>query len=127
MCGNLFAHASFASFPYTDTLKILEKFGPGCRFFGHAREEDINTLEEQLADPAQDRILAVFCEFPSNPLLRSSNLRQLRTLADRYGFAIVVDATLGGFSDIEILPFVDAVVASLTKFSSGDCNVMGGW
>ncbi len=22
-------------FPYTDTLKILEKWGPGCHFFGH--------------------------------------------------------------------------------------------
>ncbi|KAI9593058.1 pyridoxal phosphate-dependent transferase [Syncephalis fuscata] len=113
-------------FPYTDTLKILEKFGPGCLFFGYALEEDIDALEKQLADPAQERILAVFCEFPSNPLLRSSNLHRLRALANQYSFAIVVDATLGGFSDIEILPLVDIIVASLTKFFSGDCNVMGG-
>jgi cystathionine gamma-synthase len=113
-------------FPYTDTLKILEKFGPGCLFFGNASEEDIDALQAQLSAPVQERVLAVFCEFPSNPLLRSSNLYRLRALADQYDFAIVVDATVGGFSDIEILPLVDVIVASLTKFFSGDCNVMGG-
>ena len=118
----------FVSFPYTDTLKILEKWGPGCHHFGHGLDNDIDQLERLLkSQPAdQPRITSLFCEFPSNPLLRSADLSRLRLLADRFGFVIVVDETIGTFVNVEILPLVDIVVSSLTKVFSGDSNVMGG-
>ena len=59
-------------------------------------------------------------------MLRSADLTRLRSLADRYGFALVVDETIGTFVNVEILPAVDIVVSSLTKVFSGDGNVMGG-
>jgi cystathionine gamma-synthase len=71
-------------------------------------------------------ILALFCEFPSNPLLRSPPLHELRKLADEFGFLIVVDETIAGFVNVEVLPLADIVVSSLTKVFSGDSNVMGG-
>jgi len=111
-------------FPYVDTLKILEKFGPGCVFYGRASEQDLDSLERRLA--AGDRFLALFCEFPGNPLLTCPNLARIRRLADRYDFAVVVDETIGTFANINVLPFADMVVSSLTKIFSGDCNVMGG-
>ncbi len=118
-------------FPYTDTLKILEKWGPGCHFFGHGLDSDIDALETLLlsltsSSPSTPPILALFCEFPSNPLLRSPNLPRLRALADKYDFLLVVDETVGSFVNVEVLPFVDIVVSSLTKIFSGDANVMGG-
>lgn len=111
-------------FPYVDTLKILEKFGPGCVFYGHASESDLDSLEAQLE--AGERFLAVFCEFPGNPLLTCPNLTRIRQLADKYDFAVVVDETIGTFANINVLQFSDIVVSSLTKIFSGDCNVMGG-
>ena len=111
-------------FPYVDTLKILEKFGPGCVFYGHASEQDLDALERRLA--GGERFLALFCEFPGNPLLTCPNLARIRRLADRYDFAVVVDETIGTFANINVLPFADVVVSSLTKIFSGDCNVMGG-
>ncbi|KAI9593038.1 PLP-dependent transferase [Syncephalis fuscata] len=113
-------------FPYTDTLKILERFGPGCLFHGSVSKEDIDQLEQRLQDPMQERLLAVFCEFPSNPLLHSPNIRRLSALADKYDFPLLVDSTVGGFSNSQLLPFVDVMFVSLTKFFSGDCDVMGG-
>lgn len=39
---------------------------------------------------------------------------------------IVIDETIAGFVNVEVLPLADVVVSSLTKVFSGDCNVMGG-
>jgi cystathionine gamma-synthase len=111
-------------FPYVDTLKILQKFGPGCEFYGFASEQELDHLEHRLS--AGERFLALFCEFPGNPLLTCPNLARIRQLADRYDFAVVVDETIGTFANINVLPFADIVVSSLTKIFSGDCNVMGG-
>jgi len=111
-------------FPYIDTLKILQKFGPGCQFYGHGSNEDLDDLETRLA--RGERFLAFFCEFPGNPLLRSPDLRRIRQLADRYDFGVVVDETIGNFLNVHVLPYADVVVSSLTKVFSGDSNVMGG-
>lgn len=129
-------------FTYVDTLKILEKWGEGCYHFGHGLEGDVDELEKLLEElsSSQDSkssssssppspsppILALFTEFPSNPLLRSSNLPRLRALADKYDFLIVVDETIGNFVNVSVLPYADIVVSSLTKVFSGDSNVMGG-
>ncbi|OAA49522.1 cystathionine gamma-synthase [Metarhizium rileyi] len=111
-------------FPYVDTLKILQKFGPGCEFFGHASSVDLDQLEELLK--TGHRFLALFCEFPGNPLLACPDLRRIRRLADEFDFAVVVDETIGTFANINVLPAADIVVSSLTKIFSGDSNVMGG-
>ncbi|KAF9287017.1 hypothetical protein BGZ68_002342 [Mortierella alpina] len=120
-------------FPYTDSLKVLQKFGPGCYFYGRGEDEDIDLLEKEVLERTlgenvaeEDKILAVFCEFPSNPLLKSSNLVRLGQLADKYGFMIIVDETLGNFVNVRILEYADIVVSSLSKIFSGDSNVMGG-
>ncbi|KAH8645605.1 pyridoxal phosphate-dependent transferase [Xylariales sp. PMI_506] len=111
-------------FPYVDTLKILQKFGPGCLFYGHASSADLDDLETRLKNG--EKFLALFCEFPGNPLLTCPDLVRIRQLADEYDFAVVVDETIGTFANINVLPFADIVVSSLTKIFSGDCNVMGG-
>lgn len=111
-------------FPYIDTLKITEKFGPGSKFYGYGSEEELDDLERRLE--SGERYLALFTEFPSNPLLRSPNLERIRHLADKYDFCVVVDETVGNFINVNVLPYADVVVSSLTKVFSGDSNVMGG-
>ena len=111
-------------FPYVDTLKILEKFGPGAIFYGHGNATELDDLESRLK--GGERILSLFCEFPGNPLLKTPDLQRIRTLADQYDFAVVVDETIGNFLNVHVLPYVDVLVSSLTKIFSGDSNVMGG-
>ncbi|KAI0404037.1 pyridoxal phosphate-dependent transferase [Xylaria palmicola] len=111
-------------FPYVDTLKILQKFGPGAIFYGHGSGADLDDLEARLR--GGERILALFCEFPGNPLLTCPDLDRIRQLADAHDFAVVVDETIGTFVNVNVLPLADVVVSSLTKIFSGDCNVMGG-
>ncbi|KAJ2444006.1 Cystathionine gamma-synthase [Coemansia sp. RSA 2424] len=115
-------------FPYTDTLKILEKFGPGAYFLGNGEGSDYDELESILEkhERARDPIQAIFTECPSNPLLKTADLLRLRTLADKYAVALVVDETIGSFANVDVLSWADVVVSSLTKVFSGDSNVMGG-
>ncbi|KAJ3573468.1 hypothetical protein NP233_g2415 [Leucocoprinus birnbaumii] len=117
-------------FTYTDTLKILQKWGPGAHFYGSGLDSDIEALTQLLESsappPGVPPILSLFTEFPSNPLLRSPNLPKLRALADVYNFLVVVDETIGNFVNVDVLPYADVVVSSLTKVFSGASNVMGG-
>lgn len=111
-------------FPYIDTLKVLEKFGPGALFYGHGSATELDDLERRLR--SGERYLALFCEFPSNPMLRTPDVRRIRALADEFDMAVVVDETVGNFANVSVLRHVDVLVSSLTKIFSGDSNVMGG-
>ncbi|TPX40238.1 hypothetical protein SeLEV6574_g06728 [Synchytrium endobioticum] len=110
-------------FPYLDTLKIQQRFGPGVHFLGYGVAPDYQRLEALLAG---ERVSALFCEFPSNPLLRAPDLVQLRRLAHAHDFLIVVDETVGSWANVDVLRHADIVVSSLTKIFSGDANAMGG-
>lgn len=107
---------------------MLEKWGPGCHFIGDGSLDELEKLleAESQRDPATPPIVALFTEFPSNPLLRSADLPRLRSLADKYDFLVVIDETVGNFVNVEVFPFADVVVSSLTKVFSGYSNVMGG-
>ena len=112
------------SFPYVDTLKILQKFGPGAVFYGHGSSDELDDLEGRLN--RGEKFLALFCEFPGNPLLTSPDLQRIQSLAETFDFAVVVDETIGNFLNVHVLSYADVVVSSLTKIFSGDSNVMGG-
>lgn len=122
-CRGQLKSVSFG-FPYIDTLKILEKWGPGCIFYGKGASDDLDDLAARCE--RGEKFLALFCEFPGNPLLKSPDLARIRQLADRYDFAVVVDETIGNFVNVDVLPLADVVVSSLTKVFTGECNVMGG-
>jgi cystathionine gamma-synthase len=114
-------------FPYLDTLKLMQRteFNPaGVHFFGKGDEADLSSFESLLA--SKQRIAAVFTEFPSNPLLRSHDLKRLAKLARQHDFLIIVDDTISSFANIDLLPYADIVVSSLTKIFSGRGDVMGG-
>jgi len=111
-------------FPYIDTLKITEKFGAGSLFYGFGSNEELDDLEKRLK--GGEKFMALFTEFPGNPLLSSPDLERIRKLADQYDFCVVVDETIGNFINVNVLPYADIVVSSLTKVFSGDSNVMGG-
>ncbi|CAH02120.1 cystathionine gamma-synthase [Kluyveromyces lactis] len=121
--GGAYKKTVMFGFPYTDTLSILRKFNH-THFLGQGDSQAMNELKEILHGGEQ--ILAVFIESPSNPLLKMGDLVELKRLSDLYGFYIVIDETVGGFLNIDVLPYADVVCSSLTKIFSGDSNVMAG-
>jgi cystathionine gamma-synthase len=110
-------------FPYVDTLKIQQQFGTGTDFFPRGDERDLRALAELMnVQPSA----AIFCEFPSNPLLVSPDLSALAELAQRQGVPLVVDETLGNYVNVDLLSVADVLTTSLTKYFSGAGNVMAG-
>ena len=114
-------------FPYELTLKMLETYG-ACKFYAFGTGKEIIELERHLEAEAREgrRPQAVWCECPSNPLLRTPDLRRIRSLADQYGFALVVDDSVGSFANVDVFEVADVLLTSLTKSFSGYSNVMGG-
>jgi cystathionine gamma-synthase len=117
------ARSAQYGFPYVDTLKILQKVGRGAHFFPRGDDGEFAQLQELL--PAES-IVGLFTEFPSNPLLVCPDLERLDNLSRQYGFPLIVDDTIAGFHNVDLLPAADVVVSSLTKFFSGAGDVTGG-
>lgn len=110
-------------FPYTDTLKILQKFGAGVEFFPRGDAEDLAKLAD-LMD--REEIAGIFCEVTSNPLLQTPDLPALAKLGRRFGTPLVVDDTIGTALNVDVTPHADLVATSLTKAVSGEGDVMAG-
>ena len=110
-------------FPYTDTLKILSKFGAGVEFYPRGDAKDLSALAGLLG---KEEIAAIFCEFPSNPLLNVPNLPALYEMAAAHGVPVIVDDTIGTFFNVDVLPYTDFIATSLTKAISGEGDVMAG-
>ena len=110
-------------FPYVDTLKILQDFGHRSAFFPLGNKIDLKMLNRMAMI---DRIAAVFCEFPSNPLLNSPDLAALAQIARNGQFPLIVDDTISTAANVDLLPAADLVVTSLTKYFTGRGDVMGG-
>ncbi|KAK2613468.1 hypothetical protein N8I77_000381 [Diaporthe amygdali] len=111
---------------FYETRHVLKKYGTGLEFFPTGA--DVHALEKFLRnEKAQGRpVLSLWTEYPSNPLLFTPNLIHLRRLADELGFVLVVDDTIGGFCNIDVLPVADIIVTSLSKTFSGYADVLGG-
>ncbi len=111
-------------FPYVDTLKIQQRFQPATYRFLPAG--DGSDLEQLRALLGRERISALFCESPTNPLLTEPDLAALRELADRHGFLLIIDDTLAAVLNRNLLPAADLLVTSLTKYFSGAGDVLAG-
>jgi cystathionine gamma-synthase len=111
------------SFSYTDSIKVYERWGPGSVDYFGDPDSNLDVLKEDLKTT---RISTLFTEVPSNPLLQTPNLAKIRELADKHGFIVVVDDTIGNFVNVDVMQYVDVVCTSLSKLFSGSANVMGG-
>ncbi|KAF5859909.1 hypothetical protein ETB97_002223 [Aspergillus alliaceus] len=110
---------------YVETVNVLRRSPWGQKISYHlGRDQDLDELEGALL--AGQHITALFCELPNNIKLASFNLRRIWSLAQKYNFVVVCDATVGNLINIDILPLVDILTLSLTKAFSGVSNVTGG-
>ena len=112
-------------FPYVDALKVQQLCGSaGCWFLPRGDRAELNQLQEALEGGR--RFSGVYTEFPSNPLLAVPDLGELSKLCTAHGVPLVVDETIAGFGNVDVLPVADAVCSSLTKSFSGVGDVTGG-
>lgn len=113
---------------FHNTWHLFEEALGGMKHIGDARNIAWEEVEKYLDTLYKDGNIVsyAFVEFPSNPILVSTDLKRLRQIADKYGFPVVVDDTVGSFCNIDILPVTDFLTTSCTKSFSGYADVMAG-
>ncbi|MDG1358236.1 MAG: PLP-dependent transferase [Akkermansiaceae bacterium] len=110
-------------FPYVDAMRVQNHFGNGVVFLNEAIGE---SLDEALRRIAKGEFSAVFCEAPSNPLLRTVHLAAVSKVCREGGVPLVVDDTTCSVANIKVDRYADIVTSSLTKWISGRGDVMAG-
>jgi cystathionine gamma-synthase len=105
-------------FPYVDILKVQQRFTAG----GGNLYADLSAAAEAPSGPWT----GVTIEVPGNPLLTCPDLRQARQLADSRGALLIIDDTIATPAAVNVLPYADLVMTSLTKAVAGSGNVLAG-
>ncbi|GKU05210.1 cystathionine gamma-synthase [Fusarium langsethiae] len=107
---------------------LIEECPQGMKHFGRVDSEGVSILEKWLKGEkeAGRSVSYVFVEVPGNPTLDTPDTARLKRLSEEYDFILIVDDTIGGFANIDVLAHSDILLSSLTKSFSGYANVMGG-
>lgn len=107
---------------YVDTMEIIkrkEKSHVQITIFNLVKLE--NWLEEN-----HEKVAVIITEVVSNPLLQCVDLPKLHELCTRFSVKLIVDNTLATPFCVDVLPYCDLVVESLTKFASGNADLLLG-
>jgi cystathionine gamma-synthase len=112
-------------FPYVDVLKLQQFFGSGAHFLPLIRDSEYDDLRTLLQN---EPLAGLFCEAPSNPLLRCADFERLLAIraAAQPGVPIVVDDTISTVAHANAHRVADVVTTSLTKSFSGAGDVLAG-
>jgi cystathionine gamma-synthase len=110
-------------FPYVDCLKVQELFGHGVVYLNEASGE---SFDEALQRIRQGEFAGVFTEVPGNPLLRTVDLTRVAQACAEGATPLIIDDSAAGPFNVDALRFADVVTNSLTKWISGEGDVMAG-
>ncbi|MEN3939673.1 PLP-dependent transferase [Prosthecobacter sp. SYSU 5D2] len=112
-------------FPYVDVLKLQQTFGSGAHFMPMIEDGEYEKLRLLLAG---EKIAGLFCEAPSNPLLRCVDLPRLLALRSEVqpDVPLIVDDTISTSVHADACRVADVVTSSLTKTFSGAGDVLAG-
>ncbi len=111
---------------YTDTMSILDKLSHEDSSNQNLYNVfDIENLETLLASRPND-FAAIVTECPTNPLIQSMDLDRIRNLATKYGVYLVLDPTINSPANVDVSPYADIIVNSLTKYAASEGDVIAG-
>ena len=108
---------------YLDSIEIIKKRSPDNYTFINLHQKDAieNWLEKN-----HEKIASIIGETISNPLLQCADIPWLHQLCKKYNIPLVLDNTMASPHCVDVLPYCDVVVESLTKFASGNGDVLMG-
>ena len=108
---------------YLDTMNIVEHYFDENKIFYDIN--DLDSVENYLIQNGHT-ISAIITEIPTNPLLQTVDLERLKKLCIKYNIVLVIDATFATPYNLDLKPYADIYVESLTKFASGNADVLMG-
>ncbi|MCJ8326848.1 MAG: PLP-dependent transferase [Campylobacterales bacterium] len=108
---------------YLDTMNIISKHYNNSKIFYDIY--DLNSLDEYLKNNALN-VCTIITEVPTNPMLKTVDIKQLSFLCKKYNIPLIIDSTLASPYNIDLKPYADIVIESLTKYACGNADVLMG-
>lgn len=108
---------------YLDTMNIVNHYFEESKIFYDITKLDL--LEEFLKKDGLS-VSAIVTEIPTNPLVQTVDLEKLKTLCNTYNIPLVIDSTFATPYNLDLNPYADIYVESLTKFACGNADVLMG-
>ena len=125
---------------FLDSMEVLKKFA----YLNYSPSEKVSSLElrqsylnllqvldlqeliEILRTPTAKEIAGIIVETPSNPLLQTPPMAELHELCRNAGVLLVIDPSLAGMGNLNVLKYSDILVSSLSKYHAWSGDVLGG-
>jgi cystathionine gamma-synthase len=111
---------------YLDTIAVLKKFTARPSDYVYLRDVFDRAALERLFAEQGSHLAGVITEIPTNPLIQTPEVAALAELCRRHGVALVLDPSVSSPFSVEVLPQADLVVASLTKYTASEGDVIAG-
>lgn len=107
---------------YVDTMEIIDR-----KENSHVQINifDLVQLENWLNENHKN-VAVLVTEVVSNPLLQCVDLSKLYELCSHFSIKLIVDNTLATPFCVDVLPYCDLAVESLTKFACGNADLLFG-
>lgn len=111
---------------YLDTIAILKKFAAEPEHYAVVRQVSDRAELERLFATEGGRLAGLVAEVPTNPLIQTPDVPWLAAQARRHGACVILDPSVASPFAVDLLPYADVVVASLTKYVASEGDVMAG-
>ena len=111
---------------YIDTIETLKKLTTSEDEYIYIENLLVLDNLRETISSLGNRVAAVVTEIPTNPLLLTPNLHELKEICSCSGAALVIDISLSSPANVRVMNFCDIQISSLTKYYgwSGDI-IMG--
>jgi len=112
---------------YLDTIALLQKLTdqPAQDYLFQSDVFDLAALRRLFAEQG-DKIAGIITEVPTNPLIQTPDLAAIRDLCREHGALLLLDPTVASPLNIDVLPYADVLINSLTKYTGSDGDVIMG-
>lgn len=111
---------------YLDTIAILRAFTAAGTDYVYVRDPlDLEAIRRIFRQHGP-RIAGVMAEVPTNPLIESPDLPAIGELCRHHGARLLADPSVASVFNLDVLPHVDVVVSSLTKYTASEGDLTAG-
>lgn len=111
---------------YLDTIAILKKFTNTPADYVYVRDPLDQAGIDRLFAQHGHRIAGVVAELPTNPRIETPDVPALAALCRRHGAHLFLDPSVSSVFSLDVLPFADVVVSSLTKYTASEGDLLAG-
>ncbi|MGJ8654791.1 MAG: PLP-dependent transferase [Opitutaceae bacterium] len=111
---------------YLDSGCVLKEFLHGEESLEYCYDVfDLDAVLERIRSYG-DELSAVVVECPTNPLIQVAELNKVAEAVRAQGGVMIIDPTIASIYNVDVLPYADVLVTSLTKYAATEGDVMIG-